>query len=354
MITPIATIAQMSPYVLADLGGSDMTSLAQNESAWPPSPNAIAAGQAMLERAALYPDPDWRDLIHEISTLHNIPEPMILCGAGSMELIGCLIRAYAGPGHQVLGSQFGYAFVATATRATGAEYVTAPERDFTVDVDAMLAAITSQTRVVFVCDPGNPTGTTMPTGDLMRLRDKMPSDVLLVVDQAYAEFTDPHFDPAPIFQLCNAGNTVVTRTFSKAYGLAGSRVGWGVFPKAIALEMRKILNPNNISGVSQEMARAAMADQPYMQGVVARTATLRDKFAMEARALGVNVPESRTNFVLLHFADAAQASNVHDALQAQGLMMRPMAGYGLADCLRATIADAEVMDRAMDVMRKTL
>ncbi|WP_050603793.1 histidinol-phosphate transaminase [Ruegeria sp. 6PALISEP08] len=354
MIRPVPSVGAMAAYALADLGGAQTVSLAQNESAFPASPAAVAAGQAAMSDLTLYPDPEWPELRTAIAAAHGLDPARILCGAGSMELIGCLIRAFAGPGDQVLGTQYGYAFVASATAQAQAEYTVASEVDLTVSVNAVLAAVTPKTRIVFVCNPGNPTGTLIANSEITRLRSSLPRDVLLVVDQAYAEFADPTNDPAEIFALADQGDTVITRTFSKAYGLAGARAGWGYFPDRLAGEIRKLLNPNNISIAAQAAAAAAMRDQVHMRDVVVQTAAIRDRFAQNCRDLGLTVPESHTNFVLIRFASAAQAQAADVALRAEHLLMRGMGGYGLSDCLRATICPPDVMDRAHNVLKGVL
>lgn len=354
MIRAVPHVAAMAPYALADLGGEGVISLAQNESAFAASPAAIAAGKAVLEQMPLYPDPEWPDLRAAVAEVHGLDPAKVLCGAGSMELIGCLIRAFAGPGDHVLGTDYGYAFVSSASAQVQADYVKARERELTVSVDDILAAVTPQTRIVFVCNPGNPTGTLIPNADVLRLRAGLPGDVLLVVDQAYAEFADAGNDPAEIFALVERGDTVVMRTLSKAYGLAGARAGWGCFPPEIAGEVRKLLNPNNISIPSQAMAAAAMRDQAHMRDVVAKTAAIRDGFAEGCRALGLEVPQSHTNFVLMRFASVEQAQAADAALRAEKLLMRGMGGYGLSDCLRATICSQDVMDRALAVLKGVL
>lgn len=351
MIRAVPHVAAMAPYALADLGGAGTVSLAQNESAFPPSPAALAAGRAVLAQMPLYPDPEWPDLRAAVAEVHGLDPAKVLCGAGSMELIGCLIRAFAGPGDKVLGTDYGYAFVASASAQVQADCVKARERDLTVSVEDILAAVTPEVRIVFVCNPGNPTGTLIPNAEILRLRAGLPADVLLVVDQAYAEFADAENNPGEIFALAERGDTVVLRTLSKAYGLAGARAGWGYFPPEIAGEVRKLLNPNNISIPSQAMAAAAMRDQAHMRDVVAQTAAIRDTFAEDCRALGLVVPQSHTNFVLIRFASASQARAADAALRAEKLLMRGMGGYGLGDCLRATICSQPVMDRALAVLK---
>lgn len=354
MIRAVPHVAAMGAYALADLGGPQTVSLAQNESAFPASPAAIAAGKAALDQMPLYPDPEWTALRAAIAEIHGLETETILCGAGSMELIGCLIRAFAGPGDQVLGTDYTYAFVASASAQVQADYVQAHETDLTVSVDNILAAITARTRIVFLCNPGNPTGTLIPNAEILRLRAALPQDILLVVDQAYAEFADSIEDPHAVFNLVQQGGTAVIRTFSKAYGLAGARTGWGCFPPGIAAEMRKLLNPNNISTVSQAMAATAMSDQAHMHNIVARTAAIRDRFSAQCRALGLTVPQSQTNFALLRFADAQEAARADAALRGNHLLLRGMGGYGLSDSLRATICSEEIMDRTLTVLKGVL
>ncbi|WP_264214224.1 pyridoxal phosphate-dependent aminotransferase [Leisingera thetidis] len=354
MIRAVDHVRQMAAYALADLGGEGTISLAQNESAFAASPKAVAAGQAVLAQMPLYPDPEWTELRAAIARVHGLAAKNILCGAGSMELIGCLIRAFAGPGDRVLGTDYGYAYAASATAQAQADYVKARERELTVSVDDILSSVVPETRIVFVCNPGNPTGTLIPNSEILRLREGLPADVLLVVDQAYGEFADAEHDPAGIFALVARGDTVVMRTLSKAYGLAGARAGWGCFPPQIAGEVRKLLNPNNVSIPSQAMAAAAMRDQAYMREVVAKTAAIRDRFAEGCRALGLEVPQSHTNFVLMRFASPEQVQAADAALRSEQLLMRGMGGYGLNDCLRATICSQQIMDRALTVLKGVL
>lgn len=348
MIRPCPYVAAMDAYALAELGGQEKPTLAQNESAFPPSPKAKAAGIAALERAALYPDPDWQALRDIIAASHGIARDLVLCGAGSMDLIDTVIRAFAGPGDEVLATSYSYLFAAAATVRASARYVTVPETDFTVSVDAILAAVTERTRIVFVCNPGNPTGTRIANADLVRLRQVLREDILLVIDQAYGEFDDQ--DQTPVFALAERGDTVILRTFSKAYGLAGQRIGWGIFPPAIGAEVRKLQNSNNVTIVGLAMAGAAMSDQAHMRQTVAGTSAIRDRCRAQLRDAGYAVPESRTNFLMIPFADQAAARRADTELRKSGIIMRSLAGYGLSHCLRATIAPEEIMQRALNIL----
>ncbi|MEM9141050.1 MAG: histidinol-phosphate transaminase, partial [Pseudomonadota bacterium] len=250
---------------------------------------------------------------------------------------------------QVLSTAHAYALFQTASRASGAAYRAAAEPGQTVSVDALIQAVEPATRIVAVANPGNPTGTRISNTEIRRLRDGLPEDVLLIVDEAYGEFAD-HLD-APVFDLAERGDTVVLRTFSKAYALAGQRIGWGVMPEAIASDVRKLMNPNNVSAVSQAMAAAAMADQPYMQGIVRRTTDERTRFCEALDGLDLAPVSSDTNFALIPFADAAEAGSADQVLRKRGVLMRGVAGYGLAHCLRATIGRPDQMDAAIAALR---
>lgn len=338
----------MSAFALADLGGYDRTTLAQNESAFPPSPSAVAAGMLALERSHLYPDPDWHDLRAAIARVYAVERDLILCGAGSMDLIACTVAAFSGSGDEVLASSYAYNFIASAAARAGARFVKAPENDFLVSVDAILAAAGPRTRIVFVCNPGNPTGTRIANAELLRLRNGLRPDILLIVDQAYGEFDDQ--DPGPIFDLVKNGATVVLRTLSKAYGLAGARVGWGLFPPSAAAEVRKVQNSNQVTTASLAMAVAAVDDQPYMHDVRDRTIALRKRFAGALGAVGYSIPTSYTNFVLIPFPDAAIAKTTELALGSAGLVVRNMGGYDLGNCLRVTIGADQAMQSALAIL----
>ena len=351
MIEPQAHVAALAAYPLAELKappGKRLVSLAQNESCMPPSPKALAAAGKAMATSQLYPDPDWTELRAAIAAVHDIAPETILCGAGSMELISALMRCYGGPSADVLSTQYAYAFFKTATMAAGGDYRWVEERDFTINVDAILEAVRPDTRVVCVANPGNPTGTRIPNHEIVRLRAELPEDILLVVDEAYGEFSD---DPADhIFALAERGDTVILRTFSKAYALAGARVGWGVFPSAVAGHVRKLLHPNNISAASQAASAAAMLDRGYMRAVRGETIARRDHFSQQVIALGLNAIPSSTNFVLIEFSSVNSAKDAANALLEEGVLMRGMAGYGLPHCLRATIGNAADMDLAIRVL----
>ncbi|MEO3413195.1 histidinol-phosphate transaminase [Roseovarius sp. CAU 1744] len=352
MIRPNAHVAMMDAYALADLSappGKRLVSLCQNESLRPPSPLAAEAAARAARDQHLYPDPDWTTLRAAIGALHRIDPAAIICGNGSLDLIGCLARAYLAPGDAALIPAHAYPFFRTATLATGARLDTAPEKDLTVDAAALLAAVTPATRIVFVANPGNPTGTRISTADLTQLRQTLPEDVLLVIDEAYGEFADTPQDHC--FDLVDRGNAVILRTFSKAYGLAGARVGWGVFPASIAAEVRKVLNPNNVSAASQAAAAAALSDQGYMRETCALTTGIRDRFRADLQGTSLCLPQSFTNFALIRFPSASAAQAADSALRAEGIFLRAQGGADLPECLRATIGVADDMALAAEVLK---
>jgi histidinol-phosphate aminotransferase len=351
MIQPVSHVSRLSPYALAelsDLEGRRLISLAQNESLTPPSPLAVSAAAGAMEAGHLYPDPDWRDLRSALAALHDLPAEWILCGNGSMELISCLTQAYADENCSVLAPAHAYPFFKTAAQVARARFDTAPEKSRGVCVDTLIDHVQPDTRIVFVANPGNPTGTVIPKADLVRLREALPDQVLLVVDEAYGEYAD-HLNE-PVFDLVERGDTVVLRTFSKAYGLAGMRIGWGVFPLDIATQTRKIMNPNNISVAAQAAAIGALNDQDYMKATRSATIQLRDDFATRLRRAGFEIPESFTNFVLIRFANPQAARSADAALRADGIMARGQAGAGLPECLRITMGQPAEMDRTAQLL----
>ncbi len=344
-------IAAMHPYALAEMevqNGKSPISLSQNESLRPPSPKSLGAASNAIKNAALYPDPDWTQLRHALALQHGLDAKDILCGNGSLDLIGCIARAFSGQDRAVLAPRHAYPFFKTASLIANARYDTAPERNATVDVDALLNAVRADTGLVFIANPGNPTSTRIAKPELVRLRNEMREDILLVIDEAYGEFAD-HLDQN-CFDMVRGGSTVALRTFSKAYGLAGLRVGWGLFPQDVAAEMRKVMNPSNVSAPAQAAALAAVSDQHYMRETCAMTATLRNSATVELRKLGFRVLPSFTNFILIDLDSAASAQSADAALRARGIFLRPQSGAGLPNALRMTIGPQDFVAQAISTL----
>jgi histidinol-phosphate aminotransferase len=335
----------MEAYALPDTSAADGQEpiiLAQNEHAFPPSLAVQAAVQAAIGRGHLYPDGDWSELRDTIAAVHGLNADNIVCGSGSMELMSGLVLAYLSPQDRLLMTEYGYLFMRTLARLVGASVDAAPEPGYRVDIDALLQRLEANTKLVFVVNPGNPCGSAIHNDEIRRLLAALPEDVLLLVDEAYAEFVEPGFHD-PIFDLADLGNTVITRTFSKIYGLAGLRIGWGYFPGDIRDQIRKVLPPGGVSVLSQVAARVAMADQAGAVEARAYIAEQRDYLTAAIETLGLEVVPSQTNFILVDFESPQNANSAFEFLRYRRLVVRPMGGYGLPGCLRITIGTAEQM-----------
>jgi histidinol-phosphate aminotransferase len=313
--------------------------LSANESAIGPSPRAVAAFTAVGERLHRYPDGGSDRLRGAIARRHNLDPARIVCGAGSDELIALLTKAYAGPGEEVLFSEHGFLMYKLSALGCGATPVAAPERALTADVDALLARITSRTRLVFIANPNNPTGSYITRGELARLHAGLPADVLLVIDAAYAEFVEADDYDSGIELATTAANVVMTRTFSKLYGLAALRLGWLTGPAAVVDVINRLRGPFNVSLPAQEAGVAALDDVEHEGKARQHNAVWLPWLARELAGLGLEVHPSVGNFVLVAFPaepgrDAA-AANAH--LEADGLIPRQMAAYGLPHCLRISV-----------------
>lgn len=353
MTRALPHIAAMSPYALADMTAPDwldLVSLSQNESLRGPSPAVVEAAKSALSDGAFYPDPDWTSLRAALAHQHGIAMEGILCGAGSLDLIGCLARVFSGPDRAILAPAHAYPFFRTAAQMANARFDTAPEQNETVCVDAVLKAVARDTSIVFLANPGNPTGTHIAKSDLSRLRAELRADILLVIDEAYGEFIDARTERC--WDLVDKGNCVVLRTFSKAYAMAGFRVGWGLFPTTVATELRKVMNPNGNTGVSQAAAVAAITDQTYMIETCEATTALRDDTADRLREVGFDIVPSVTNFVLVRFETTEAAYSADAALRAKGIFLRRQQGAGLPHALRMTIGPTSDNERAIACLTK--
>jgi histidinol-phosphate aminotransferase len=347
MLGPRPHILDLAAYPLVEMSAADdveLLQLAQNESPFKPPDAAIEAGKIACESAMLYPHSGSYTLRQAIAEAHQLNVDQILCGSGSMELISLLSQAYLDEKSSAVSTQYGYLFFRTVCKIAQCRNILADEVNLTVDVDNILAAVEADTRMVFVANPGNPTGSTIPTSELIRLRDALPASIMLVIDEAYAEYIDPEPLVQP-FELVGAGNTVVLRTFSKIYGMAGLRVGWGYFPPAIVDILCRIRNPNSISAVSEAIAGAAIKEKSYVESVRQQTNKLRQTFLNNLRALDIKVYDSSTNFVLIEFENESVAANADQFLRSQGIVLRNMSAYQLPWCLRATLGTTEQMER---------
>ena len=299
-----------------------------------------------------YPSTDHAGLRQAIADVHGLDARRILCGAGSDEIITFLCQAYAGPGDEVLYCQHGFLMYRISALAAGATPVVAPERARTTDVDALLAAVTDRTRLVFVANPNNPTGTMLPAAELQRLADGLPATCLLVLDGAYAEYVDGYDGGLSLVE--GRANVVMTRTLSKIYGLGGLRVGWGYGPRAVIDVLNRVRGPFNLSDLQQRIAIAALRDRAHVDRSRSANAQGRDWLTAALRAAGVAVDDSFGNFVLARFASPAVAAAMDEALKSDGLIVRRVDGYGLPEALRITIGTMDDCRRIAAVIARNM
>ena len=339
---PRAGILSIAPYVpgRGKLPGHErILKLASNEGALGPSPKAMEAYRKLATELHRYPDGDPYDLRQAVGRRHGLDPDRIVCGNGSDELIMLIARCYAGPGDEILHTEFGFLMYPIFARAVGATPVAAPERDYTTDVDALVARVTPRTRIVYVANPNNPTGTYLPAAELARLRAGLPEHVLLVVDAAYAEYIGRN-DYSPGVELVDAAgaNTIMLRTFSKIYGMAALRLGWAYAPAAIVDVMNRVRNPFNVNAVAQAAGIAALEDLEFVARGKAHNDQWRPWLAHEIAALGLKVIPSVGNFVLVEFARTGKtAAAANEALNQRGITVRPVGAYGLPHHLRVTV-----------------
>lgn len=354
---PRPGILDIKPYVGGEshLAGHDrVIKLASNEGALGPNPKAVAAYQAVAPVMHRYPDGAATELRQAIAARHGLDAARIVCGAGSDELLQLLTKGYAGPGDEVLYSRHGFLVYPLAALGCGARPVTAEEVDLTASVDNLLAAVTPRTRIVFLANPNNPTGTYLSSDEMKRLRAGLPENVLLVVDAAYAEYVGRN-DYTPGIELVDAGdNVVMTRTFSKIYAMGGMRLGWAYCPPAIADVLNRIRGPFNVTSSALAAGKAAVEDTAFVEMVKVHNDYWRPWVAEELTRIGLEVVPSVTNFVLVRFPAGegrnAAAADAH--LRGRGIIVRAMGSYGLPDCLRVTIGAGEEMQALVAALRE--
>ena len=346
-------IMEIAPYVGGEAGLAGhqrVIRLASNESPLGPSPRAVEAYRALAPELHRYPDGGAVALRQAIGRHFGLDPERIVCGAGSDELIGLLTRAYAGPGDEVLYSRHGFLMYPIAARSVGATPVTAPEVDLTADIDALIAAVSPRTRILFLANPNNPTGSTLPADAVRRLRRALPAELLLVIDAAYAEYvTRNDYEPG-IAEVDAGDNTVMLRTFSKIYGLAALRLGWAYCPPGIADVLNCVRGPFNTGAPAQAAAIAALADTAHTEAARASNERWLPWLSERARALGLQPYPSTGNFVLVRFPAERSADAALAFLNGRGIIPRRMAAYGLPDCLRFTIGGESEMPLVVDAL----
>lgn len=354
---PKPWIDAIHAYVPGKAVGADgrpLVKLSANENPLGTSPLALAA-RANAQVPSLYPDPASHNLREAIAELHGVDPARVVMGTGSDELLNLIAQGYAGPGDEVLFSRFSFAVYDIAARRCGATPIEAPDADYATDVDALLAAVTPRTRVVFLANPNNPTGTFLARGEVARLHAGLPGDVVLVIDQAYAEYLDPADDDHGLALAEVHDNVLVTRTFSKIFGLAGERVGWATGAPGLIDTLNRIRGPFNVTNSAQAMALAVLDDQDFVARSRRHNATVRGGFVTAIETLGNHglrpVP-SEANFVLLLFEGRLSAATAYAGLAERGYIVRHLPNQGLGHALRITIGTADQMEAIAVILRE--
>ena len=351
---PKPGILGIAPYVggkSAIAGVAEPMKLSSNENALGAGEKARAAYEAAIKNLALYPDGRASKLRAAVVEHHGLEPDRLIFGNGSDEVFALLNQTYLEPGDNIVTGEYGFLAYRISAKACSAEVKLAPEPDFKAEVDALLAQVDERTRIVYVSNPSNPTGSFNTAEEIRRLHAELPRRIILVIDEAYAEFvTEPSWESA--FGLArDSDNLVVTRTFSKIHGLAGLRVGFGYAPLGVAEAVDRIRLPFNVSVPGIEAAVAALGDEAHTKASRDLVETWRPRLTQALRGFGYEVLPSAGNFVLIRFTDPkrpAQAAN--DYLNAKGIIVRPVGGYGLNDALRVTIGTEDQNRAVIDAL----
>lgn len=354
---PKPYLLEITPYAQGKAKAKEASAqppikLSSNENPLGPSPQAIAAFRTMgdLHR---YPDGSAAELRSAIAKVHGVNADCLICGAGSDELINLLVQAYAGPGDEVLYSEHGFLMYKIYTLSHGATPVTAPETELTADVDALLAKVTDKTKLVFLANPNNPTGTYLLTREVERLRAGLPDHVVLVLDAAYAEYVDEADYECGKALVESTSNTVMLRTFSKIYGLPSLRLGWAYAPASVIDALSRIRSPFNVNSAALRAGVAAVEDTEYTAYVARYNAKERARLGEALEHLGLRVTPSAGNFLLVHFPENGHtASSANKHLLEHHIIPREVGNYGFPHALRITVGTEEENSAVIDALRE--
>lgn len=353
---PKPGILDIAPYTPGKSGAGlagRVIKLSANESALGPSPKAVEAFKNASSRLEDYPDGSARALREAIGRTFGIDPAQVVCGVGSGELLHYLANIYLGPGDEAIHTTHGFLLYPIATMGNGATNVVAAEKNLTADVDAILSAATPRTKIVWLANPNNPTGTYVTASEIRRLRAALPPHVLLVLDAAYADFVSNADYEAGIELVKSTDNTVMARTFSKIYGLASARLGFIYGPAHVIDVVNRIRDPFNANGPGMQAAIAALADTEHYQAARAHNEKWRTWLTDEVIKLGLKVTPSVANFILIHFPDqkGRSADDADVFLTKRGLILRAVKAYKLPHALRLTVGTEEANRLVIDALR---
>ena len=335
-------------------GAARVYKLSSNESPFGPSPKAVAAYESAESLLGVYPEGTARILREAIAAHYGLAADRIICGNGSDEILTLLANCYVRPKDEVLFSAHAFSLYKIVTLANSGVPIEVPTRDLKLDIDDVIARITEKTRLVYIANPNNPTASYVSVSDMRRLHRALPDTALLVIDAAYSEYVKRNDYEAGIELVSTTSNVVMTRTFSKAYGLAGIRIGWAYCPKAVAEVLNRVRAPFNINIAAQRAAVAALADVAHTETAIRHNDTWRSWLIEQIRMLGLRVDDSVANFVLVHFADrpGRRAADADRFLMARGIIMRACGSYDLPNCLRLTVGSEEANRAAVAALRE--
>ncbi len=354
---PHGGISQIVSYVpgWSKLPGIDRTfKLASNESGIGASPKAMAAAIAAMSHCSLYADPPSKGLRDALARRFDVDPSQLFCGAGSEDIIRLLACAYATTGDDILYTEHGFLAYPISARVAGANTLVAPEKNLRVDVDAVLATLTPECKIVFIANPGNPTGTYVPHTDLERLRAELPEHVLLVIDSAYAEYvSEKDYEPGWKLVDTSDDNVVMLRTFSKAYGLAGLRVGWAYAASGIVKVLDTVRNQFNVTGPSQAAATAALEDRAHLEKTTAYNRANKQWLEERLEGLGMELSDSVANFVFARCpGGAGECEAINRYLRDNGVTVKPGDISGLPDGLRITVGPRDALERLASTLER--
>ena len=341
---PRPGVLDIAPYVPGKSsapGISKVFKLSSNETPLGPSERALAAYREAGKHLEDYPDGSASALREAIGEAFGLDPARIVCGAGSDDLLNLLARAYLKDGDEAVHTTHGFLVYPIATMGTGATPVVAPETNFTADVDAMLKLVTPRTKLVFLANPNNPTGTYVPFDEVKRLQRALPPSTLLVLDAAYAEYVRRNDYESGIELVATTDNVVMTRTFSKIYGLASLRLGWMYGPAPVVDAVNRIRGPFNVNGPAIEAGIAAIRDTAHVERAREHNAKWIPWLTDEITKLGLPVTPSVANFVLIHFPDVKAATAADAFLTKRGLILRQVGAYKLPAALRMSVGTEE-------------
>lgn len=355
---PKQWIMDIAPYVPGRAttdDGRKVAKLSSNENPLGTSDAAREAFRSAADSLERYPDASGAIVREAIAAKYGLDPLRVIYGNGSDEILHLAAGAFAGPGDEIIFVKYGFAVYEIAARRVGAMPVVAPDKDYATDVDAILACITERTRVVYIANPNNPTGTFTPREEIARLHAALPGDVLLVLDHAYSEYLDAGEEDGGLELAASAANVLVTRTFSKIYGLAAERIGWGYASAEIVQAMHRIRLPFNITIAGQNAAVAALDDQAFVERSKAHNAEWRAWFAEQIASLGnagVRAVPSKANFLLVLFEGRLTAERAYKGLMDAGYITRWLPGQKLGHGLRITIGTEDEMRGLTEALRK--